>query len=87
MSTLQNAWGDARGRTISITRVENGYVVKARYTVWKKPTIRPQEAYKDEVSKEFVFQNDADAIAFVQSYLTAPKEDIDFTIAGDKDDG
>ncbi len=66
-------WGSSH-RELQVERVENGYVVKAKF-------YRQRKAYDSSMvdsthRKEFVFHSDAEMLEWVKAYFEASAEEI-----------
>lgn len=70
MTMVGNEFSAGAHRSLSIYKIENGYLVKAKFRAPAEVT------YEKTVTKEFCFYTDTEMLRFIGDYFAASKEDL-----------
>lgn len=76
---MDAAWGKNRHRKLEIEKVDNGYIVKARFShdyIDPGGDGLPPRTRTTATTREFVFYTDPELLEFAKNYLSAKPEDL-----------
>ncbi len=71
MTMEADGWHSSKHRRVTVRKIENGFIVEATF-----PISRKDKYSSSQESREFVFQNLSETIAWVNKYLSADVSEL-----------